>query len=119
MPKRSRAVPSLKLDLGAGTKSKSAEYSIARSNLVNGEQKGKDVPLIIDEHVIVTSLKLAQDIDFLKSQQVTHVINCVSQTFETAQVPNITYLNLSLNDSLDQGLLDPVTQSLTFIVDAL
>lgn len=62
--------------------------------------------------------KLAQDERFLKQNKITHVVNCVAQAFPSPTHLGIQYLDLSLNDSMDQDLTQPILETLNFILSA-
>ena len=117
--KKTRAPTSLKLnlasfkDLPEKPKSESSRSSLPLHLGV------KDAPLHVDSKLMVTSLALAQDSHFLLNNNVTHVINCVSNHFLPQPQEGIAYLNLSMQDSLEQDLLEPISMSLDFISQAL
>lgn len=116
--KKSRAPTALKLNLLDLKLIKGKSKSDTCHTMYPSLLETKEKPLIVDQNMIVTSLALANDTNFLLNNNVTHVINCVSNNFPSNQVGTISYLHLSMRDSMDQDLLEPVTESLNFINEA-
>ena len=117
--KKTRAPTSLKLNLVSLKKLPEKPKSESSRGTPKLQLIASETPLFVDEYLLVTSLALAQDYHFLLNNNVTHVINCVSNSFPTERIENITYLNLAMEDSMEQDLLDPVYQSLLFITSAI
>ena len=106
--KKSRAPTSLKLDLQTLKKMPEKPKSESSRGTPLLGYKLKETPLFVDEHLLVTSLELAHDYHFLLNNNVTHVINCVANNFPSKVVEGMTYLTLSMEDSMEQDLLEPI-----------
>jgi hypothetical protein len=106
--KKLRAPTSLKLNINSLKLKPEKSKSDSARSYPHLDLISVDRPLIVDEYMIVTSLAVAQDYHFLLNNNVTHVINCVSSSFPSEQFEGITYLNLSMQDSMEQDLVDPI-----------
>ena len=103
--KKSRAPPSLKLNLSADSFSNQHPARQSEPLCEQSFLSRENRYLTIDDRVMITGVKHAQDLQFLQKNQSTHVVNCVAQVFPSPHYSAFHYLDLAMNDSLDQDLM--------------
>lgn len=79
-----------------------------RNDFSQENQQGKKVCNHIIDNIYLSGYFIASDIDYLKKNKFTHLINCAytSKSFDSKNFNEIEYLNLNLNDDPSFNIID-------------
>ena len=105
-----------KLDIKAAQKiSTEVNKNISDSN--NSFIEAKSQCNHITGNIYLSSYKKAQDLEFLKSNEITHIVNCapLSKSFEPVYFENLQYLCLDLKDEPGYDLISVIFSFIEFL----
>ncbi len=92
-------------------------------NEINNIKNTNDRYIIskILENIFISCYRLANDVNILKSNKITHVINCAygSDFIQKIKIDEIKYLNLYLKDEPGYDFFYEIFSSINFIENAL